>query len=89
MTKQLDLLQRDWCDNAEPIVAERMRGHQFTSDELHEIFIAPENGNWWGVLMARMKNKGMVERIGYQPSRRPEANGRPIAIWKIKSTASA
>ena len=84
MTTQLDLLQRDWCDNAEPLLIANMRGASFTSDDLHEQFIAPQHGNWWGVLMARMKNKGLVEKVGYRPSKRPEANGRPIAVWRIK-----
>ena len=80
---QLNLLQRDWCDNAEPIVLRMMRGAAFTTDELHEHFIAPEHGNWWGVLLARMKNKRLIKRVGYRPSIRPEANGRPIAIWEV------
>jgi hypothetical protein len=83
MPTQLDLLKLDWCELCEPVV---LAGHfiTFTSDDLHPILPTPQHCNWFGVLMARMKNKGLVERIGYQPSRRPEANGRPIAIWRKK-----
>ena len=90
MTTQLNLLQRDWCEQMEEHVKIIFgRWNTFTSDDLHKSIEEPHHHNWYGVLMARMKNKGLVERVGYQPSKRPEANGRPIAIWKIKSTASA
>ncbi len=78
---QLDLLQRDWCERMEGIVLLTMRGRTFTSDDLHGVLDTPEHPNWWGVLLARMKNKGLVQRIGYQPSTRKAANGRPIALW--------
>ena len=83
MTIQLDLLKRDWCERMESSVLALMAGRPFTSDDLHPWLDAPEHCNWYGVLMARMKNKGLAERIGYRPSKRPEANGRPIAIWRI------
>ena len=83
MTTQLDFLQRDWCELCEPVVL-AMAGGVFTSDDLHPILPTPQHHNWFGVLMARMKNKGLVERVGYQPSKRPEANGRPIAIWRTR-----
>ena len=89
MTTQLNLMQRDWIEGCVPFIARQFTGYTFTSDDLHGLLDAPAHSNWWGVLMAVCKNKGLVERVGYQPSRRPEANGRPIAIWKIKSTASA
>ena len=83
MTTQLDLLQRDWCDRSESVVLAQMAGRMFTTDDLHPVLDAPEHQNWWGVLLARLKNKGRVERAGYQPSRRPEANGRPVAVWRV------
>jgi len=83
VTTQLDLLKRDWCETATPIVLRMMRGMQFTTDDVHGYVNPPEHPNWFGVLMARMKNKHLIERIGYQPSTRPEANGRPIAIWRV------
>lgn len=83
MTTQLDFLQRDWCELCEPVVL-GASFVSFTSDDLHPILPTPQHHNWFGVLMARMKNKGLVERIGYQPSKRVEANGRPIAIWRVK-----
>ena len=83
MTTQLDLLQRDWCEAAEPIVLRMMRGAPFTTDDIRDYLPEPANHNHFGVLMARMKNKGLVARITYRPSKRPEANGRPIAVWTV------
>lgn len=83
MTNQLDLLQRDWCERAEPVILARMAGRMFTADDLHPILDPPEHWNWFGILMAALKRRGLVGRIGYQPSKRPEANGRPVAVWRI------
>ena len=84
MTTQLDLLEREWCEQAEPIVLRMMRGSSFTTDDIRQYLTEPSNHNNFGVLMARMKNKGLIERIGYVTSRRPQANGRPVACWRVK-----
>ena len=83
MTTQLNLLQRDWCEFSEPVVLRMMRGMPFTTDDIRHYLPEPANVNYYGVLMARMKNKGLVARITYRPSKRPEANGRPIAVWTV------
>ena len=83
MTLQLSLLKREWADSAEPVILEKMRGTIFTTDDLHSLLPTPDHPNWFGILMASLKNKGLVERVGYQPSRRPESNGRAIAVWRI------
>lgn len=82
MTTQLDLLKRDWCERSLPYIASQSSGYTFNSDDLHGVLDTPAHGNWWGVLLAVCKNKRLIERIGYQPSKRPEANGRPVAIWR-------
>ena len=88
MTTQLDLLKRAWIENSVPFIAGQNPGHTFTSDHLHGLLDAPAHQNWWGVLMAVCKKRGLVERVGYQTSQRREANGRSIVIWKVKSTAT-
>lgn len=82
MTIQLDLLKRDWCEQMEIIVS-GIRG-EFTSDDLHPLLEKPEHQNWFGVLLARMKNKGLIQRLGYRASKRPERNGAVIAVWKMR-----
>ena len=65
------------------VVLANMKFRDFTTDNLHRLLDDPPHSNWFGVLMARMKNKGLIRRKGYQPSARPEANGRPVAIWEV------
>jgi hypothetical protein len=81
---QLDLLQRTWCENAMPVMIQVAKTFDcFTADDLRDFQSVPQppHSNWWGVLIARMKAKGMIRRIGYRPSLRPEANGRVVALW--------
>lgn len=85
MNTQLSLLDREWATVHAPTVVSAMAGRDFTADDLHAILPTPENRNYYGVLLARMKNKGMVRKVGYQPSLRPEANGRVVAVWRVKA----
>lgn len=86
---QLDLLERDWIYDSSVLALEAMTGKEyFTSDDLHECIPAPSNLNWWGALIASMRSKGMIHRVGYGPSKRPEANGRVVALWRVKEDNS-
>lgn len=83
---QLDLLQRDWCEKATPVLLQFAQTFEnFTADDLREFQSVPQppHSNWWGVLIARMKAKGLIRRIGYRTSTRPEANGRVVAVWAV------
>lgn len=82
----LSELKREWIETASPIVLSTMRGREFTSDDLHEVLTEPAHVNWFGVLIARLANKGLVERTGYRPSQRREANGRIVSCWTVKPT---
>jgi len=83
---QLDLLQRDWCEKATPVLLQVARTFEsFTADDLRDFRSVPQppHNNWWGVLMARMKALGLIRRVGYRASTRPEANGRVVALWTV------
>lgn len=88
MTQQLNLpltaLKREWIDRVALAVLRNMNNENFTVDDLHGLFADPEHDNWWGALLAKLKNEGKIERVGYKPSNRPERNGGVIAIWRIK-----
>lgn len=86
MTVQLELLDRDWIESRTALVLSQMAGRVFTTDDLHQALGEPPQRNWWGVMLARLKGLGLVERVGYQPSSRPESNGRVVAVWKLKNT---
>ena len=88
MIVQLELatLKRDWIEAVLPEVRGIIASlDEFTSDDLHERSgTKPEHVNWWGVLLAKLKNEGWIERINARPSRRPEANGRLVSVWRLK-----
>ena len=85
MTTQLDLLKRTWLDDVEPAICRSIpSGDVFTCDRLHQVVpCEPQHVNWWGVLLARMKRKGMIAKLGWVASERIEANGRPVALWRM------
>jgi hypothetical protein len=84
MPHQLELtgLKRVWLDDAFAKFCRNRPVFSFTADDLHKILPAPEHQNWWGVLTARLKNAGVIRRVGAQPSTRPEANGRMVSVWE-------
>lgn len=83
-------LKRKWIDEAALKVAElaeagKLPEPDWSSDDLHTLLTKqPEQLNWWGCLMAKLKNEGKIIRTGSKPSSRPEANGRWIASWKYQ-----
>ncbi len=84
---QLELadLRRPWVDEVMPTLAALLPGlGEFTADDLHGKLPEPEHHNWYGVLVACARNAGLIERVGARPSKRPEANGRWLAVWKGK-----
>jgi hypothetical protein len=89
---QLTDLKRRWCDDVRPLVTSICKTYvEFTVDDLHtwQSVPAPAHPNWWGVLVAQMKNTGLITRIGYRPSKRPEANSRVVSVWRHSETVIA
>jgi hypothetical protein len=88
MTSQLALnladLQRDWINDNAPVVLSKMRGKEFTADDLHDVLPYPQERNWFGVLMARLANRGLIQRTGYRASQRPARNGGIVSVWVTK-----
>lgn len=79
---QLNLLQTAWVSDNMATVLDRMRGREFTADDLHEILDEPIVLNHWGCLMAHLRPH--LEKIGYRPSTRPARNGGVVAVWRVK-----
>jgi hypothetical protein len=84
VTQQLELtaLKRDWIESAIPTVKMFFSGHEFTADDLHPVLDKPEQPNWFGVLIAAMKRRGLIVETGYIVSARPERNKSRILRWK-------
>lgn len=81
----LSTVKRDWVESAKPVILAYAETHGvFTSDDTRALLPEPEQPNWTGIAYAALSSAGRIERDGYQPSTRPEANGRVIARWKVK-----
>jgi hypothetical protein len=84
-TLQIDVLKRDWVDSTLCLLLDSFAlGEEFTTDSIHEIALHPEHPNWWGVLMAVAKQRGLIEHAGYKTSERKSANGRVVRVWRRK-----
>lgn len=84
---ELSTLKRSWVESAIPVVMDHIKDElPFVSDSLHGILPEPEENNWFGLLIAQMKRRGLIERTGYMASERPERNGAVIAIWRKKQS---
>lgn len=80
---ELGTMKRDWVEDAAAQLVALLPGlGEFTFDDLHPILPKPENENWFGVLAAKLRNHGLIRRVGAVASRRPEANGRLISVWR-------
>lgn len=85
LTLPLSTLKRDWIDKAAAAVLSKPSGTRFTSDDLHDWLPQPEVDNWFGCVMARLRNEGHIRRplVYPQPSRRPERNGAVVFTWEV------
>lgn len=76
-------MRRRWLDDMAPrFVLLLPQLGTFTSDDLHAKFPEPPQRNWWGALVARMKRRGLIEPVGVTASKRREANGRNVRVWR-------
>lgn len=82
MPTQLDLLKRDWVERSLPKLVDALLPRPFCCDDIHPILDKPDHPNWFGVLMSVAKRKGLIRRVGYQPSKRLSANRRVLATWE-------
>lgn len=85
---ELGDLKRKWIDEAALKVAElaeagKLPEPNWSSDDLHTLLTQqPSELNWWGCLMAKLKNEGKIVRTGSKPSTRESRNGAWIGAYK-------
>jgi len=91
MPHQLELttLKRDWIDDAVSFITLRMnQWGTWSSDKLYEVLpTKPEHPNWMGAALAVLRNEGLIEECGRVTSKRKQANGRRVTLWKAKTTS--
>jgi hypothetical protein len=80
---QLSLIQRDWVNDSIPVVVSKLQGREWSTDDLHDLLPTPEEVNWFGLLIAKMVKRNMIQRVDSKPSRRVEANGRWIGVYVV------
>lgn len=84
---ELDLaeLKRTWIEYAEKHfhVIKHHLGN-FTSDDLRDFLPAPDEPNWLGCLVAKLRCLGEIHEVGRVVSSRREANGRKVTVWRCR-----
>ena len=88
---QLELadLKRDWVEESAARFPALSLPAVWSADDLHGLLPQPQERNWFGVLLASLKNRALIEKVGYKPSTRPEANGRGIAAAGVGGAGCA
>jgi len=85
MSVQLELsgLRREWIEDAAPRVVTLLPSlGTFTADDLRGRIPEPPQPNWFGCLIARLRNTGLIQEAGRVKSTRPERNGAKISAWR-------
>lgn len=77
-------LKNEWLEESAIRVTRRFAGMQISADDIHGILPYPRVKNWFGILMNKLSREGRLERVGFCQSKRPEARGRMISLWKCK-----
>ena len=63
-------------------------GRNFTAADLTDLGVAdPDHSARWGSVMAKAKKLGLIERVGYAPSKRPSRSQSVTAVWRGKRTS--
>lgn len=86
ISNQLELtsIKRDWIDESIPKVLHFCRGlKSFESADLHDMLGEPMHPNWFGILFARLRKAGLIEHVGFGPSKNKASNGSAVYFWKL------
>lgn len=57
-------------------------GRDFTTDDLREVVPDPVSPNAVGAMFASAAKSGLIVKVGYRPSERPEGHRRIVAVWR-------
>lgn len=71
-----------WINRSIEIIQGMASGELLCIDDLRgKLFSLPSHHNAFGALMSAASKRGLVKRISYEKSRRPEAHSRMVATW--------
>jgi hypothetical protein len=70
------------CDQAIRHLA-AIPGRRWTVEDLRNLGVPePVSRNAWGARLNAASRAGVIKKVDYWPSRRPEAHGRVLAVWQ-------
>lgn len=92
MTDQLllDLDEKSdrwWRDCAWRVLEQLAKsGREFQARDLVDCGVPePAHPNHWGSLLYAARQAGLVERVGFAQSKRPETRGSIVRVWRGRS----
>lgn len=72
----------DWVKRARFVIADLCHDAvEFTAEDVRRMVGEPPAPNLIGALFRTIAEEGTIRQVGYQKAHRPEAHGRPIALW--------
>lgn len=62
-----------------------------TADDVRDTVELPDEINpvCLGVVPGLLARAGIIERVGFAESRRPDAHARPVSVWRLADRAAA
>lgn len=59
-------------------------GTSFTSEDVTALCGQPDHPNRVGAKMFAASRKGLIERVGFEPAKRPNQHSTLISVWRGK-----
>ena len=75
----------EWKENGLSIIASFREGMEITSEEVREWVGDPPTPNAMGGLFIGACRLGLIEKIGYRQSKRPERHAGVIGVYRKKA----
>jgi len=73
------------------LLARLLDAPEATADDVRDAVELPDEINpvCLGVVPGPLARAGIIERVGFDESRRPDAHARPISVWRLADRAAA
>lgn len=73
------------------LLAALLAGGDATADDVRDAVDLPAEINpvCMGVVPGPLARAGLIERVGFTESRRPDAHARPVSVWRLADRAAA
>ncbi len=73
------------------LLAALLAGVEATADDVRDAVEVPDEINpvCLGVVPGLLARLGIIERVGFTESRRPDAHARPVSVWRLADRDAA